>query len=371
MIEKKEIFRPDWISPPGDTITDLLEEKGWTQEDFAKRMGYTPKHISQLINGKASITQDTALRLERVLGSSAGFWLTREAQFRESKARLDEMKNLESWVPWAMSMPINDLMKCRAIETRRVTKSNALKIVKDLLRFFSVASPIDWEKRYESQAVAYRRTKAEQSNVGAISAWLRLGEIEAEKWDGPKYERVKFEKSLGSIRTLTTRPLDEFNPLLKKLCQDAGVILVCIPSIPGAHVSGAVHWYQKKPIIQLSFYGKMNDRFWFTFFHEAVHVLKHGKDMVFLDELEGQRLESDEEREADQIAGEFLIPKEAQIHLKNLKSERAVVEFARKIGIHPGIVVGRLQHEQIIPYSRMNSLKDRYELANTRIPAFS
>ena len=372
MIEKREIFKPDWISPPGDTITDLLDERGWTQEEFAKRMGYTPKHISLLINGKASITQDTAMRLECVLGSSAGFWLTREAQFCESKARLEEMKNLESGVPWAKSIPIKDLMKCGAIEKCRVTKSNEPKIVKDMLQFFCVASPTDWKNQYESRAVAYRRTKEEQSNVGAISAWLRLGEIEAEKLDVPKYDMVKFENNLRSICALTTQSLNKFNPILTKLCLDAGVIVVFIPSIPGAHVSGAVHWLNKKqPIIQLSFYGKTNDRFWFTFFHEAVHVLKHGKDMVFLDELEGQRLESDEEREADQIAGDYLIPKEMQTELKNLRSKMAVLEFAQKLGIHPGIVVGRMQHERVIPYTHMNALKEHYEFTYTRITAFS
>lgn len=81
-------FSPDWISPPGDTISDLLEERGWTQKEFAMRMGYTTKHTSQLINGKASITQETALKLERIIGGNARFWLNREAQYQENIRRL-------------------------------------------------------------------------------------------------------------------------------------------------------------------------------------------------------------------------------------------------------------------------------------------
>ena len=84
-------FEPKWpLPPPGDTIMDILEEKNWTQSEFARRTGYTIKHVNQLIQGKASITKDTALRLERVLGSSAEFWLSREAKYRQAIARAEE-----------------------------------------------------------------------------------------------------------------------------------------------------------------------------------------------------------------------------------------------------------------------------------------
>ncbi len=79
-------FSPDWVSTPGDTIVDLLEERGWKQSEFAERIGFTPRHVSQLIHGKSAITEDTALRLERVLGSSARFWMNRESQYREALA---------------------------------------------------------------------------------------------------------------------------------------------------------------------------------------------------------------------------------------------------------------------------------------------
>ena len=96
-------------------------------------------------------------------------------------------------------------------------------------------------------------------------------------------------------------------------------------------MSGAARWLNlHKPIIQLSLYGKTNDRFWFTFFHEAAHILKHGKDAVFLDELEGPRLDSDEEREADQWAGDILIPSASQAELRHLNSKKSVQEFAQK-----------------------------------------
>jgi len=89
MTELIHPFTPDWVSPPGDTIADLLEERDWTQAQLAEHLGYTTKHISQLISGKAPIGKETALKLERVLGSTAGFWLNREALYRAQLAKIE------------------------------------------------------------------------------------------------------------------------------------------------------------------------------------------------------------------------------------------------------------------------------------------
>ena len=95
MIETTRSFTPDWVSPPGDTIADLLEERDWTQAELAERLGYTTKHIRLLIDGKAPINVETALKLERVLGSTAAFWLRYEAQYRAALARIEEENRLK------------------------------------------------------------------------------------------------------------------------------------------------------------------------------------------------------------------------------------------------------------------------------------
>ena len=89
MIDQKCKFQPDWMSSPGDTIRDLMEERDWNQVELAKRLGFTTKHLNQLVKGKASLSEDTALRLEYVLGSTARFWLNRETIYRERLARLE------------------------------------------------------------------------------------------------------------------------------------------------------------------------------------------------------------------------------------------------------------------------------------------
>lgn len=359
MTELTRPFTPKWVSAPGDTIADLLAERDWTQAQLAERMGYTTKHISQLINGKAPITEETALKLERVLGSTASFWLNREAQYRAQLASIEEEERLKQYVPWLEELPVKDLMKQGLIDKVRMVEKNKPDVVRQMLRYFGVASPEEWRRVYAGMEVAFRRTREDQSNVGAISAWIRCGEMEAEKIECPKFSKPRFQQAVREIRTLTVLPPQKFGPRLEKLCWDAGVGLVLVQSVPGAHVSGMARWINPhKALIQLSLYGKQNDRFWFTFFHEAAHILLHDKKDIFLDEWNnGKKLESDQEEEADAWARDFLIPPRHSHELPGLKSKDAVKAFAERIGIHPGIVVGRLQHDGIIPRDWMNKLK--------------
>lgn len=366
MTELSAPFAPDWVSPPGDTILDLVEERGWTQAELAKRLGYTEKHISQLINGKVPLTDEAALRLERVLGSNAGFWLAREAKYREHCARLEATRAHIGWVSWLDEIPTKELMASGAIPKLRNDAKNKPTLVDACLRFFGVASPDDWRIHYGGMQVAFRRSRVEQSDIGSISAWLRLGEKQAEKLDGPKYDKTRFEKALKTIRGLTQETPEVFEPQLRRLLSDAGVALVLVPAIPRAHVSGVARWLSlTRPMIQLSLYGKTNDKFWFTFFHEAAHILLHSntkeeKKSVFLDDPNASHSNDPQEHEANQWAGNWLIPSQYVTALAGLRTKAAVDAFAQRLGIHPGIVVGRLQHDGLIEPSWMNDLKQSF-----------
>ena len=111
MTNLQTAFCPDWVSPPGETITDIIEEKDWTQVELAERLGYTTKHLSLLINGKAALTEDAALKLERVLGSTANFWLNREAKYREHLARIEMQERNKKSITWLEQLPLNELKK--------------------------------------------------------------------------------------------------------------------------------------------------------------------------------------------------------------------------------------------------------------------
>lgn len=368
MTELTAPFEPDWVSPPGETIQDLVEEHGWTQAELAERLGYSAKHVNLLVNGRVPLSEEAAMRLERVLGSTASFWLTREAKFREHSARLDAEKSHADWVGWLDKLPVKELMTVGRIPKRRATTNNKPAIVGDCLRFFGVATPDQWEKHYVGMEAAFRRSRSDQADIGAISAWLRMGEQEAEQLSCPKYDKARFLGALKEVRELTTLEPEEFEPRMKESVRNAGVRLILVPSISRAHVSGVARWLGRfNPLIQLSLYGKANDKFWFTFFHEAAHILLHAgskksKESVFLDDPNSKPSDDPKEAEADRWAAGVLIPPEHSEKLRWLQKEADIVDFAKSINIHPGIVVGRLQHEGIVPWSRFNGLKVSYQL---------
>lgn len=360
MTDLNATYRPDWVSPPGDTILDIIEERDWTQSELAQRLGYTTKHVNQLIKGKVPLTEEAAIRLERVVGSTVGFWLSREAKYREHCARLHAVDRFSGWVDWLERMPVKALMNANVIKKQRIDAKSKPELVESCLCFFGVASPDEWQARYGQMQGSFRRSREEQSDIGAISAWLRMGEREAEKQDCPKYDRNKFEDVLINVRSLTTQPPEVFQEQLHDLFKAAGVAFTVVPAIPKAHVSGVARWLNPhRPLIQLSLYGKTNDKFWFTLFHEAAHILLHAneKKSVFLDDPSRSWNGSQQEIEANDWASEFLIPSKYDKTVTELKTKLAVQSFADSIGIHPGIVVGRLQHEGLIEPSWMNDMK--------------
>lgn len=360
MTEQAAEFRPNWVSPPGDTIADLLEEQGWSQTNFAERAGYTTKHVNLLIAGKAPITEDTAFRLERVLGSSAQFWLSREAQYREALGRETERETLAGDVDWLNEIPLAHMIKYKWI----AKKQDKAAQVAECLQFFGVASLDAWRKTYgvavESFA-AYRSSTAFEKKAGAVAAWLRQGERLATHIECAPFDRGRFEQELGSLRALTneSRP-EEFIARLVGVCAKVGVAVVLAPAPSGCPITGATKWLTpNKALLMLSLRYKTNDHLWFAFFHEAGHLLLHGKRMLFL-EMDGG-MDDAAEQDANRFAADLLISPADAKSLAFLGHSRAIVQsFAQSIGVAPGIVVGRMQHDRLLPPNYLNDLKVRY-----------
>ncbi|MET0001277.1 MAG: ImmA/IrrE family metallo-endopeptidase [Candidatus Thiodiazotropha lotti] len=366
MNSKVEAFSPDWVSPPGDTILDLMEERDWSQTELANRLGFSSKHLNQLIKGKVSLTYEAALKLERVFGSTVSFWMNRESKYRQQMAKLEAQEMYSKWVDWLDKLPLSDFKRLGVIEDKRISEKSKPLLVEQLLTFFGVASPDDWVNHYGSMNLSFRRSKENQADVGAIASWLRLGEKVAENIFAPKYNRAKFEKAVYKIRELTVLRSDEFGPIIDELCLHSGVKLILVDSIKKAHVSGVARWLNNhSPIIQLSLYGKTNDKFWFTFFHEAAHILFHSaeKKAIFLDDMDFNQ-NSREEEEANEWARNILIPESYELDLKCLKYKTEILDFSNRVSVHPGIVVGRLQYDGSINYNTaLNKLKTSFDIS--------
>ena len=238
--------------------------------------------------------------------------------------------------------------------------------VRKLLAFFGVGSITAWEDRYGQLAVSYRHSRSFKSSREALIAWLRIGEIWAEEQECVEYNRTAFLHALLEIEGLTRSEPADLVPRIRELCNGAGVAFVLVPALSNTSVSGAARWLSpRKALIQQSNRYKTNDHFWFTFFHEAAHIILHSKRGVFVDESNGPpEDEAEAEEEANDWAGDRLVPRAAVRHFSGRQriSAQSVLDCARDYDIEPGFLVGRLQHERILPWKNLNGLKRRIEI---------
>jgi len=355
-------FNPNYIVPPGETIQELLEHYGMTQLELANRIGKTAKTVNEIIKGKAPITPETALQLEKVFSVSASFWNNLESKYRQLLAEKEEKERLQSQIQELKRFPINFMIKQGWIKN---IKDKPL-LLEELFKFFGVASFEAFDKVCRITMVepdaAFRKTETAELNAESIAVWLRQGEIEARKIQCEPYDEKGFKETLQKIRSLTLESPEAFVAKLIELCSKVGVAVVFVPETPGSRVSGATRWLSPtKVVIQLSLRYKTNDHLWFTFFHEAAHILLHSKKKTYL-EFKDKRDEIEEE--ADGLASEMLIP--TTFYKQFIKAgdytESAIINFSKQIGIAAGIIVGRLQHDGHIPYATLlNNLKIKYE----------
>jgi HTH-type transcriptional regulator / antitoxin HigA len=362
MSETLPRYAPREVSPPGETLRDLMEERSLSQAELSRRLGRPAQAVNEIIAGKKELTEDTALELERVLQVPAHFWLARESRFREYLARERASAASKAHLPWLQTFPIKALQDAGVLPQGRLTAAFTESLVEPLLRFFGVASPDGWAAQYKQLQAQFRRAKPDkQTDVAAITAWLRMGELAAARLQTGDYEAAKLEAALPAMRAVSLQAAETIGPQLTRLCAQAGVALVFVPALPGTHVTGVARWVGGKPLVQLSLLG--NDGFWFSFFHEVAHVLKHPTRAVFLDDASsGDTVDSPEEQEANRFATELLIPRAHQAELKTLPITQASVEaFARELGLHPGIVVDQLQHQGRPGYGHaLTKVKARY-----------
>lgn len=346
-------YVPDYLVTPGEVLEEYLNTCGMSQVELAARTGMAKKTINEIIRGKAPITSDTALKLERTFGRPAHFWSNLERQYQEDRVRFTEKERLRSHLDWLKSVPVNSMSKLGWIKKH----NDKLTQLEAVLDFFGIASPEHWETVWREHQVEYRQTQRFATCAEAVSAWLRQGELTAQRIQCARFSRKKFLEVLESVRELTRDEPEEFQPGLVNLCAAAGVAVVFVPELPNTGLSGATRWIGEKAVIQLSLRYKSNDQLWFTFFHEAGHIVKHGRKAVF---IEGASMVGEKEDEANRFAANKLIPEAELCRFLTTWDRRAlapVEEFANKIGIAPGIVVGRLQHDGHMLASNGNKLK--------------
>lgn len=357
-------IKKELLSPPGDTIQETIDNLGMNQNELAERLGKNIKNVNQIIKGKEPITSDTAIALEKVLGVPADFWLERERQYRRELTEIMFDEYLEQCREWIKEFPTSVMKKLGWIPN----VDDSIELIKVVLRYFGIASPEQWEQIYikDAKSVAFRMSLKHTNEPQAISAWLRKGELDAKELKLKEFSKDNFKNALNEIKNISYKHPENFKERLQELCTECGVALVYTPNLPKATISGAARWIfdTTVPLIQLSGRYKTNDHFWFTFFHEAGHILLHGKKDIFLEEVEGAKLDKAKEEEADMFARKLLLGNAEYDELTrhfNITKE-VILKYSKKAKIHPGIIVGRLQHDGHLSHSRLNELKVKINL---------
>ena len=329
---------------PGYYLKEIVDESGLTQEDFAKRLGTTPKNLSVLIKGDQSLSIDIAIKLSRMLGTSVTYWLNLQQAYDEKLAEIqsdEELKRerevfkLIDYKYFRDNFNLPDL-------PRQVDEQ-----IKCVREFLKVASLSVLEE--DNLAVSFRSYSENLSKSNTVNAnvMVQIAVNQTLKKQIPRYNKSKFEKAVTFALT-QTRNHERFFPELQKAFGEAGVALVALPNLKNSGVNGASKRVDGKVMLMVNDRRHFADTFWFTLFHEIGHILNGDLGISF----NGQK-----EDEADLYAQRTLIPQdqyEAFVHEHRFFNEATIREFADSIDRDPGIVVGRLLIDGKIQHTDVN-----------------
>jgi HTH-type transcriptional regulator / antitoxin HigA len=336
---------------PGETLAEKLEELEMGPKEFALRTGKPEKTITAILKGESSITPDMAILFEAVTRIPAHFWMNHQKGYDEYQARVKRQAVIAEATEWARQFPIRDMInKGWLPETSSIFEKTAA-----LLDFFRFANHSSWENYYFNQQlkVEFRISLANTAEPYAISAWLRKGELQAAELQAPPYSEKTFKEALPALKSIMASHPDNFFHQLQSICLQAGVKVVYTPALPKAPICGSTRWLNDTPLIQLTGRYKRNDSFWFTFFHEAGHILLHGKKDIFLEKVEYSDKDNLKEEEADAFACKWTLTEEEEQEVLDVSvlDNETLVALADKFNTHPAIIIGRLQRKNHIPYS--------------------
>ncbi len=350
-------YEPDYAIPPGETLEETMETLGMTQQELAERTGLTVQTLNRIFKGEQPITYETANKLEYVTGYPASFWNNLEAQYREQLKKLEARQPDQALLTWAKSFNYARMAAAGWLPATRSLEEKA----RNLLSFFQVSGVAEWNTVHLSTVNqgAYRVAAALQEHKVDNLAWIQRGVTLARAQSANPFDEKAFTAAWKEARTWVERPPQEVVRQLEARFREAGVALVFLNTLPGMGVHGYARWIKRGGhyVIVHGLRYKSDDFFWFDLFHELAHIALHGKSHEFI-EYEGR--EDPREIEADQWAARNLIPdRDWQTFVSNHPNPNAatVRAFASKVKVAPGIVVGRLQHENRIPNTRHTPLK--------------
>jgi len=350
--------QPRWASPPQESILSLLHEKGLSVEDLSDRLPLSDTETRRFIEGQVPMTLEIAEALHLLIGGSARFWMTRASHYVESVNWIDADH-------LAHGMPLRDAARFGWIDE----SGDWVETAQRVLEYFGVRDATEWRRRYQSSLAGaqYRVSKAFEANELAVITWMRQVERTADTLGLDEWNPSSFRGALQAARKLTRiKNPETFYPRLQSLFRSVGVAVVIERPPTGCSINGATFETRGgSKVIGLTARHRSDDVFWFTFFHEAGHVLEDDLTEPIIDDLEDETLTkaeiaADRFAEAELLQGYELSPKDGRSHTD-------VIRLAARLGIAPGIIVGQLQHRDLLSHKSLNALKRSYDWSGTSL----
>lgn len=349
MLESKSYI----ATPPGATIKEQLDDRGMTQKEFAKRMGMSEKHISKLVNGDVHLTPETAEKLERVLGIPARFWNKLEAIYQEKIAKVNRENELEKEREYAKNFPYHQMAVWGMVPKAKRWQDK----IENLCKFFEV-SYLSLLENKDLMPIACRKLANTEKSMYILLTLAQYAKRKARDIDIDPFHISALKEKIKEIRALTLHKELDFSNELAAMLSSCGIALVYLPQIQGSFLHGITFYddTSNKIVLGISLRGKYADRFWFSLFHEIAHILKGHiwqKDGV----------SEQDEREADQLAAEILIPSAnlEQFYQTGNYSIDSIESFANRLQVGEDIIIGRLQNDKKIRQNQLNQYKSKYE----------
>ncbi|MFH1636332.1 MAG: HigA family addiction module antitoxin [Chloroflexota bacterium] len=335
---------------PGEVLREMLSERGWTQDELAAIIGVSRASITNLITGRYGVTPEMAAALSAAFGNSADEWMKLDAQYRLAHVRTD-LATIQRRAKLYEIAPVREMQKRGWIS--EVDSVEGLE--RELEKFF------DGEIKDEPPgfAAAMRKSGNASDLTPAERAWCFAARKLARGLPVLSFSRSKLDTLANKMRKLAAYPKEARR--LPVLLADFGIRFLVVEPIAGAKVDGATFWLStQEPVIAVSIRDDRVDNFWFTVFHEWAHI--KNRDAVSVDvNLVGEegsarnRSDGDDiERRANEMAASALIKKaDLESFIRRVGpfySRDRIIQFAHTVKIHPGIIVGQLQHRDEIKY---------------------
>ncbi len=342
-------YRDKMVFHPGYYIKEIVEESGLTQEDFAKRLGTTPKNLSILIRGEQRLSIDLAMKLSRMLRTSVSFWLNLQCNYDEvqaeilSESELCREREIFQTIDYVYFTDNFALPETEA-------KDEQIKNVREFLQISSLS--VLQQKNMAANSVARLQAYAAKTDALRANIMLQIAVNQTVKTETPPYNKKKFLQAVDFALTQTENE-NGFYPEIVHTFGDAGVVFVITPYFSNAGIDGAVKIVNGRIMLMMNDQINASDTFWLALFREIGYILTGKYGLVFQDNT----LEDD----ATAFAQEKLIPQvqyESFLGENDMPDENAICEFAKKIGRTPGIVLGRLCRDNIRLYRKSDLIKN-------------